>query len=94
MKNGNQFFTVPLKFAQPELAGRSFFVKVTGAAMRNVARHPKKHLLLLTISEDLKSYQVLWGGEGINSKPTSEFINTSAAIICRSLLFSTLTPRT
>ena len=75
MKNGNQFFTVPLKFAQPELAGRSFFVKVTGAAMRNVARHPKKHLLLLTISEDLKSYQVLWGGEGINSKPTSEFIS-------------------
>ncbi len=75
MKNGNQFLTVPLPFAQAELAGRSFIVKVAGAAMRNVARNPKKHLLLITISEDLKGYQVLWGGEGINSKPTSEFIS-------------------
>ncbi len=75
MKNGNQFLTVPLPFAQTELAGRSFIVKVTGAAMRNVARNPKKHLLLITIADDLSGYQVLWGGEGVNSKPTSEFIS-------------------
>jgi rhamnulose-1-phosphate aldolase len=43
MKHTNQFLTVPLPFAQTELAGRSFIVKVTGAAMRNVARNPKKH---------------------------------------------------
>ena len=43
--------------------------------MRNVAKNPKKHLLLITIAQDLKSYQVLWGGEGNNSKPTSEFIS-------------------
>ena len=75
MKHGSQFLTVPLLFAQTELAGRSFIVKVTGAAMRNVARNPKKHLLLITIAKDLKNYQVLWGGEGLNSKPTSEFIS-------------------
>jgi len=75
MKNGNQFLNVPLICGQSELAGRSFIVKVTGAPMRNVARNPKKHLLLITISEDLKTYQVLWGGEGVSSKPTSEFIS-------------------
>jgi rhamnulose-1-phosphate aldolase len=75
MKNGGQFLFVPLPITQPELAGRSFIVKVTGAPMRNVARHPKKHLLLINITRDLKGYQVLWGGEGINSKPTSEFIS-------------------
>jgi rhamnulose-1-phosphate aldolase len=74
-KNDNQFLKVPIPFAQTELAGRSFIVKVTGAAMRNVAHHPKKHLLLITVAEDLKGYQVLWGGEGIKSKPTSEFIS-------------------
>ena len=75
MKNGNQFLTVPMAITQKELAGRSFIVKVTGAPMRNVARQPKKHLLLITIANDLKGYQVLWGGEGSNSKPTSEFIS-------------------
>ena len=75
MKNGSQFLFVPLTIAQPELAGRSFIVKVTGAPMRNVARDPKKHLLLINIMKDLKGYQVLWGGEGVNSKPTSEFIS-------------------
>ena len=75
MHHGNQFLTVPLLISQPELAGRSFIVKVAGAPMRNVARDPKKHLLLITIAPDLKGYQVLWGGEGRNSKPTSEFIS-------------------
>ena len=75
MKNGNQFLNVNLQFSQPELAGRSFIVKVAGAPMRNVAKNPKKHLLLITITQDLKGYQVLWGGEGDTSKPTSEFIS-------------------
>ena len=75
MYNGSHFLTVSLPIEQPELAGRSFIVKVAGAPMRNVARHPKKHLLLITIAPDLKGYQVLWGGEGSNSKPTSEFIS-------------------
>ncbi len=75
MKNGNLFPTVNLPISQTELAGRSFLVKVAGAPMRNVARQPKKHLLLITITHDLKGYQVLWGGEGSASKPTSEFIS-------------------
>ena len=45
MKLGNQFLSVTMPISQPELAGRSFIVKVTGAAMRNVAKQPKKHLL-------------------------------------------------
>ena len=75
MKLGNQFLSVAMPISQPELAGRSFIVKVTGAAMRNVAKQPKKHLLLITIAHDMKCYHVLWGGEGTASKPTSEFIS-------------------
>ena len=75
MKRGSKFQHVMLPIAQPELAGRSFIVKVAGAPMRNVARHPKKHLLLITISSDQSGYRVLWGGEGSESKPTSEFIS-------------------
>jgi rhamnulose-1-phosphate aldolase len=71
----NNFLFIPFPIAQPELAGRSFIVKVKGAPMRNVARHPKKHLLLINISHDLTGYQVLWGGQGINSEPTFEFIS-------------------
>ena len=75
MKNGNRFQYVTLPISQPELAGRSFIVKVAGAPMRNVARHPRKHLLLITITADQSGYRVLWGGAGRASKPTSEFIS-------------------
>jgi rhamnulose-1-phosphate aldolase len=75
IKNSNRFQHVALPISQLELAGRSFIVKVAGAPMRNVARHPKKHLLLITITPDQSGYQVLWGGEGKASKPTSEFIS-------------------
>jgi rhamnulose-1-phosphate aldolase len=75
MRNRDQFQCVTLPISQTELAGRSFIVKVAGAPMRNVARRPKKHLLLITIAPDLSGYQVLWGGESGASKPTSEFIS-------------------
>ena len=75
IKKANRFQSVTLPISQPELSGRSFIVKVAGAAMRNVARNPKKHLLLITICSDQSGYQVLWGGEGNASKPTSEFIS-------------------
>jgi len=75
VKNSNRFPTITLPISQTELGGRSFIVKVAGAPMRNVSRQPKKHLLLITITHDLKGYQVLWGGEGSASKPTSEFIS-------------------
>ena len=75
IKNGDRFRSVTLPISQSELAGRSFIVKVAAAPMRNVARNPKKHLLLITIKSDLNGYQILWGGEGSASKPTSEFVS-------------------
>jgi rhamnulose-1-phosphate aldolase len=72
---GPKFANVALPISQPELAGRSYIVKVTGAPMRNVARQAKKNLLLINIAQDLSGYSVLWGGEGPASKPTSEFIS-------------------
>lgn len=75
VNTGLKFSHVALPITQPELAGRSYIVKVTGAPMRNVARQAKKHLLLINIASDLSGYSVLWGGDGPVSKPTSEFIS-------------------
>ncbi len=75
IKDGSQFLFVTLPVSQSELAGRSFIVKVAGARMRDVARNPKKHLLLISIAQDYSGYMVLWGGEGSASQPTSEFIS-------------------
>jgi len=60
--------------SQPELAGRSFLVKIAGARMREVARQPEKHVLLIHIHTDLRGYSILWGGDR-DSRPTSEFIS-------------------
>jgi rhamnulose-1-phosphate aldolase len=69
-----KFPRVSLPISQAELAGRSFLVKVGGACMRDLAQQPKRHLLLITITDDLAGYDILWGGEG-SAEPTSEFIS-------------------
>lgn len=66
---------IALPISQPELAGRSFFVKVAGARMRDVLHHPDQNLLLITIHDDLKGYDIVMGGEDKTSRPTSEFIS-------------------
>jgi len=66
---------IPFAVAQPELAGRSFFVKVGGARMGDVARQPEPNLLLITINKNLKGYRVIWGGSDAGCRPTSEFIS-------------------
>ena len=99
MKNGNQFLTVPLPFAQTELAGRSFIVKVTGAAMRNVARNPKKHLLLILFPKTSEAIRCSGAVKGLTANPLRslfpilKFINTCGGIIYRLRHFCTPIPR-
>jgi rhamnulose-1-phosphate aldolase len=57
--------------AQPELAGRCFFITATGARLRELADRGEQCLLLVRIEERLDGYSVLWGGEG-TSPATSE----------------------
>jgi len=65
---------VPMKISQLGLAGRSFLIKIGGARMRDLARQPEKHLLLITIEKNLEGYFILWGGDHV-SRPTSEFMS-------------------
>jgi len=61
--------------SQSELAGRSFFVKEGGARMADVSREPENNVLLITISDDLNGYDIVWGGKDKKSRPTSELIS-------------------
>lgn len=70
----DQFHKIPVKLSQSELSGRYFLIKEAGSRFRDLARQPERNLLLIRISDKLDSYSILWGGEGINSRPTSEFI--------------------
>jgi len=58
----------------PELAGRSYLVTATGARFRDVARHPKKHVVLAQVADDLSGYQILLSpDEDVDLVTTSEF---------------------
>lgn len=61
-----------LPIAVPAVAGRSFFVTVSGSRFRDVPKCPEKALILLQVSDSGDRYRVLWGGEG-GGKPTMEF---------------------
>jgi rhamnulose-1-phosphate aldolase len=63
---------VPGAIAQPELAGRCFFITATGARLRELADGGDRRLLLVRIEERLDGYRILWGREGTNLA-TSEF---------------------
>lgn len=64
-----------MKISQPELAGRCFCVTATGSRFRYLGQQPKKDLLIVSIADKLDGYHLLWGGEGLRSRPTSEFIS-------------------
>jgi len=68
-----EFPKVAFKIFQRELTGRSFFIKATGSRFRDLARDPEKNLLIISIADKLDGYHVLWGGKGVESRPTSEF---------------------
>jgi rhamnulose-1-phosphate aldolase len=62
---------LPGAIAQPELAGRCFFITATGARLRELADRGGRSLLLVRIEERLDGYRILWGREG-TSLATSE----------------------
>jgi rhamnulose-1-phosphate aldolase len=69
-----QFTKIPMEITLPELAGRYFLVTTTGKRCRDLAKQPKKSLLIVRIADELDGYRILWGGEGPKSRPTSEFL--------------------
>lgn len=74
--NLEQFAKMPMALQTlPELAGRYFLVSTTGSRFRDLAREPKKSLLIVYIADKLDGYYMLWGGEGPESRPTAEFIS-------------------
>ncbi len=73
--NVDQFPKRTMKISQPELIGCCFCVTAAGSRFRELARHPKRGLLIISIADKLDGYHLLWGGEGSGSKPTSEFVS-------------------
>lgn len=69
-----QFARIPMEITSPELAGRYFLVTTTGKRCRDLAKQPEKSLLIVRIADELDGYYILWGGEGAQSRPTSEFL--------------------
>ncbi|HTY00390.1 MAG TPA: rhamnulose-1-phosphate aldolase [Bacteroidota bacterium] len=49
--------------AFPEVCQRAFLVPAAGSRMRDVARHPDKHLGLIRIAPDCSGYRLLWGDD-------------------------------
>ena len=76
-KSGGEFNRFAEKRVKhyPGLAEQCFFVTLTGSRFRDIARRPEKNLLLIRIAPELNGYQLLWGGEGPEKIPTSEFIS-------------------
>jgi rhamnulose-1-phosphate aldolase len=56
----------------PGIAGRSYLVTGTGTRYRDIQSDPASCLCVLRVSNDLKGYHVLWGGQRHGFKPTSE----------------------
>ena len=73
--NFKQFPKRDMKISQPELAGHCFLVTTAGSHFRDLSRQPKKGLLIISITDELDGYHLLWGGADAKSKPTSELIS-------------------
>jgi len=74
-KAGFEYFPKVLMENIPSsLAGRFFLVTTTGSRFRELVREPEKSVLLVRIADKLSGYQILWGGEGPDSRPTVEFL--------------------
>jgi len=59
----------------PELAERSYLVKIGGARMFDVARNPWNNLLIITINAGLDSYYITYLGDSMQGLPTSELLS-------------------
>ena len=70
-----QFPKKEMNITQPELAKRYFCITAAGSRLRYLAKQPQKDILIVSISEKLDGYHILWGGEGLRDRPTSEFIS-------------------
>ncbi|WP_420708803.1 rhamnulose-1-phosphate aldolase [Bacillus sp. REN16] len=55
--------TIPMSFDAAALAGKYFIVTGSGKYFKNVKRDPAENLGIIRISEDGKSYDILWGFE-------------------------------
>ncbi|MGT2854558.1 rhamnulose-1-phosphate aldolase [Streptococcus pasteurianus] len=64
--------TYELGFDASALAGYYYLVTGTGCHFRSVYGNPERDLGLVKISEDGKSYDIVWGFEA-GGRPTSEF---------------------
>lgn len=69
--------TFELESSIPSLAGKYFLITGTGKYFKNVLEYPKENLGIINISNDGKSYKIIWGLQ--NSKPTSEI---STHLLC------------
>ncbi len=70
--------SVELESPKPEMAGRILIVTATGGYFKNVYDAPEKNLGIIKVSDDGKSYGILWGFEG-GGRPTSE---VSTHLLC------------
>ncbi len=61
----------------PSLGGMYFLITGTGSYFKNVMEFPEENVGIIRISDDGKSYYIIWGLP--NSRPTSE---TSAHLMC------------
>ncbi|MGM0167781.1 rhamnulose-1-phosphate aldolase [Enterococcus sp. AZ135] len=60
-----------LDFEVKELAGKIFLVSASGSYFKNICKNPAKNLAIVKVSDDGKSFNVLWGLED-GGVPTSE----------------------
>lgn len=66
---------ISLKIFPPELFGGCFLITTTGSRFRDLVQQPEKNLLIFHITDELDGYHILWGGKGLERRPTSEFIS-------------------
>ncbi len=70
-----QFPKIPLKIPLPELSNCCFLITITASRFRDLVQQPEENLLIIHVARKLDGYHILWGGKGLASRPTSEFIS-------------------
>lgn len=74
-KSYSQSPKIPLRISSLELSGHCFLITTTGSRFRDLVQQPEKNLLIIYIANKLDGYHILWGGKGLERRPTSEFIS-------------------
>lgn len=64
---------IPLRISPPELSGGCFLITITASRFRDLIQQPEENLLIIHVARKLDGYHILWGGKGLESRPTSEF---------------------